>query len=100
MKNINQSFRKDLDLYANVVRIQSLPGVKSKHENVDMVIIREQTEGEYSALEHESVKGMYVHMYLMWHYFSLILGIYLLADEVNLLKKNNFSCPKFSICRK
>ena len=59
MKNINQCFRKNLDLYANVVRIQSLPGVKSKHQNIDMVIIREQTEGEYSALEHESVKGMF-----------------------------------------
>ena len=42
-----------------MVRIQSLPGVKSKHQNIDMVIIREQTEGEYSALEHESVKGMF-----------------------------------------
>jgi len=58
LKNINQCFRKNLDLYANVVRIQSLPGVKSKHQNIDMVIIREQTEGEYSALEHESVKGV------------------------------------------
>ena len=34
------------------------PGVKSKHENVDFVIIREQTEGEYTALEHESIKGV------------------------------------------
>lgn len=47
--------RRSLDLYANVVHVKSLPGVKSKHENVDTIIIREQTEGEYSALEHESV---------------------------------------------
>ena len=47
------SFRHDLDLYANVVLIKSLPGVKSRHNNLDFVIIREQTEGEYSALEHE-----------------------------------------------
>ena len=33
--------------------IKSLPGVKSRHNNLDFVIIREQTEGEYSALEHE-----------------------------------------------
>lgn len=48
--------RRKLDLYANVVHVKSLPGVKSRHNNVDMIIIRESTEGEYSALEHESVK--------------------------------------------
>jgi len=55
---LNQAFRKELDLYANVVKVRSLPGVKSRHQNVDCVIIREQTEGEYSAIEHESVKGV------------------------------------------
>jgi len=55
---INQQFRKNLDLYANVVKVKSLPGVKCRHSNIDLVIIREQTEGEYSALEHESVKGV------------------------------------------
>ena len=51
--------RDELDLYANVVQIKSLPGLmKVRHKNVDMVVIREQTEGEYSALEHESVNGV------------------------------------------
>lgn len=35
-----------------------MPGVKTRHPNIDMVIIREQVEGEYSALEHESVPGV------------------------------------------
>lgn len=48
--------RRKLDLYANVVHVKSMPGVKCRHNNVDMIIIRESTEGEYSALEHESVK--------------------------------------------
>merc|ERR550539_1718726 len=55
---INQQFRRNLDLYPNVVKVKSLPGVKCRHSNIDLVIIREQTEGEYSALEHESVKGV------------------------------------------
>ena len=46
-------YRSELDLFANVVVIKSLPGLKTKHNNLDFVIIREQTEGEYSALEHE-----------------------------------------------
>lgn len=50
--------RKSLDLYSNVVHVKSLPGIKSRHQNVDCVIIREQTEGEYSALEHEGVPGI------------------------------------------
>lgn len=45
-------------MYANVVHIKSLPGLNVRHKNVDMVVIREQTEGEYSALEHESVTGV------------------------------------------
>jgi len=58
LMGLNQSLRKSLDLYANVVKVRSLPGVKSRHKNIDTVIIREQTEGEYSAIEHESVKGV------------------------------------------
>ena len=46
-------FRRELDLYANVVLIKSLPGLWTRHNNLNFVIVREQTEGEYSALEHE-----------------------------------------------
>ena len=42
-----------LDLYANVMHCQSLPGVRSRQTNIDIIIIRENTEGEYSSLEHE-----------------------------------------------
>ncbi|XP_065222866.1 isocitrate dehydrogenase [NAD] subunit beta, mitochondrial [Planococcus citri] len=58
LQTLNMKLRRALDLYANVVHVKSLPGVKSRHSNVDLVIIREQIEGEYSALEHESVKGV------------------------------------------
>merc|ERR1719232_2237909 len=54
----NTALRKNLDLYANVVKVRSLPGVRTRHQGIDTVIIREQTEGEYSAIEHESVKGV------------------------------------------
>lgn len=50
--------RKQLDLFANVVHIHSLSGHKTRHNNLDFIIIREQTEGEYSSLEHESVPGV------------------------------------------
>jgi isocitrate dehydrogenase (NAD+) len=43
---LNIRMRKSLDLYANVVKVSSLPGVKTRHSAVDLVVIREQTEGE------------------------------------------------------
>ncbi|KAL3872398.1 hypothetical protein ACJMK2_040326 [Sinanodonta woodiana] len=58
LQTFNMLMRKELDLFANMVHIKSLPGFKTRHDNLDFVIIREQIEGEYSALEHESVKGV------------------------------------------
>lgn len=53
--------RVQLDLFANVVYCKSLPGVNGRHQDVDIVVIRENTEGEYSGLEHEGVPGMVEH---------------------------------------
>jgi len=55
---LNIRMRKALDLYASVVKVKSVPGVKSRHSDIDLVVIREQLEGEYSCLEHESVPGV------------------------------------------
>ncbi|KAM6982496.1 isocitrate dehydrogenase [NAD] subunit gamma, mitochondrial-like [Tautogolabrus adspersus] len=57
-KSRNNLLRTSLDLYANVMHCQSLPGVRTRHRNIDIIIIRENTEGEYSSLEHESVPGV------------------------------------------
>jgi isocitrate dehydrogenase (NAD+) len=58
LESMNQRIRNKLDLFAHVVRIQSIPGLKLRYSNIDLIVIREQTEGEYSALEHESVSGV------------------------------------------
>jgi len=60
-QTLNMKLRESLDLYANVVQVKSLEGLVCdtvRHKNIDLVVIREQTEGEYSALEHESVPGV------------------------------------------
>ncbi|KAF3860832.1 hypothetical protein F7725_001087 [Dissostichus mawsoni] len=54
-KSRNNLLRTTLDLYANVMHCQSLPGVRSRQTNIDIIIIRENTEGEYSSLEHEII---------------------------------------------
>ncbi|XP_064479546.1 isocitrate dehydrogenase [NAD] subunit gamma, mitochondrial-like [Ornithodoros turicata] len=48
----NLILRNELDLYVNVVHCRSQPGVQTRHKNIDVVIIRQNTEGEYSCLEH------------------------------------------------
>ena len=57
-RSLNVTLRKKLNLYANVRPCKSLKGVKTNYNNVDVVTIRENTEGEYSGLEHEIVKGV------------------------------------------
>ncbi|XP_063319980.1 isocitrate dehydrogenase [NAD] subunit gamma, mitochondrial-like isoform X2 [Pelmatolapia mariae] len=57
-KSRNGLLRTTLDLYASVMHCQSLPGVRTHHRNIDIITIRENTEGEYSSLEHENVPGV------------------------------------------
>lgn len=57
-RSLNLTLRKELQLYANVRPCFSLPGYKTRYDNVNLVTIRENTEGEYSGLEHEVVTGV------------------------------------------
>ncbi|KAF7856833.1 hypothetical protein EAF04_009595 [Stromatinia cepivora] len=57
-QSFNVALRQELDIYASIVLIKNIPGYKTRHENVDLCIIRENTEGEYSGLEHQSVPGV------------------------------------------
>ncbi len=57
-RSINVQLRKELDLFASVRPVQSLPGVQTPYEHVDLVVVRENTEGLYSGLEHVVVPGV------------------------------------------
>lgn len=54
----NVQLRKKLDLFANVMRCKSIDNITTRHSNIDILIIRENTEGEYENLEHENVNGV------------------------------------------
>ena len=56
--SFNVAIRKELDMFANVVQIRSMAGIRARHRDIDMVVIRENTEGEYSGLEHQLVPGI------------------------------------------
>ena len=56
--SVNVGLRKTLDLFANLRPVWNLPSIASRYENVDLVIVRENTEDLYAGLEHEVVPGV------------------------------------------
>lgn len=60
--SVNVAMRKKLNLYASVRPVRSLPGVKTRYENVDIIIVRENTEGLYTGIENLITDGVVVSM--------------------------------------
>ncbi len=56
--SINVTLRKQFDLYANFRPIRNLPHIPTRYPDVDLIIVRENTESLYSGLEHEVVPGV------------------------------------------
>merc|ERR1719153_1494051 len=57
-RSLNLAIRKEFSLYANVRPCRSIEGYETLYKDVDVVTIRENTEGEYSGIEHEIVDGV------------------------------------------
>lgn len=51
-RSINVALRMELDLYANLRPSKTFPGIKSRYEDIDLVVVRENTEDLYSGVEH------------------------------------------------
>jgi len=56
-RSANVSLRKTLDLYVGLRPVRSIPGIETPYKNVDLVVLRENTEGLYSGIEHEVTPG-------------------------------------------
>uniref|UniRef100_B8Q7S6 Isocitrate dehydrogenase [NAD] subunit 1, mitochondrial n=1 Tax=Lipomyces starkeyi TaxID=29829 RepID=B8Q7S6_LIPST len=68
--SFNVALRQELDIFASLVLIKNIPGVKTRHDGIDMCLIRENTEGEYSGLEHQSVSGVVESLKIVTKYKS------------------------------
>ncbi|XP_012372708.1 isocitrate dehydrogenase [NAD] subunit gamma, mitochondrial-like [Octodon degus] len=75
-KSYNNMLRTTLDLYASVTHFKNLPNVDTRHQDIDIVVVRENTEGEYSNLEHESVKGVIESLKIITRAKSLRIAEY------------------------
>ncbi len=56
--SINVRLRKTLDLYANLRPVKSLPNIITRFEDIDLIVVRENTESLYAGLEHEVIPGV------------------------------------------
>jgi isocitrate dehydrogenase (NAD+) len=63
--SVNVELRKTFDLYANLRPVKNLPGVKARYQDVDLIVVRENTEGLYSGIEHEVVPGVVESLKIM-----------------------------------
>jgi isocitrate dehydrogenase (NAD+) len=75
-ESVNVRLRKILDLYANLRPVRNLPGVQSRFGDVDLVIVRENTEGLYSGLEHEVVPGVVESLKVMTERASTRIAVF------------------------
>ncbi|MGI6209210.1 MAG: isocitrate/isopropylmalate dehydrogenase family protein [Anaerolineae bacterium] len=57
-RSVNVTLRQALDLYANLRPAKSYPGVRSRYEGIDLVIVRENTEDLYAGIEHNVIPGV------------------------------------------
>jgi len=57
-KSRNVELRLRLGLFCNVIHVRTQTGIETRHKGVDIVLIRQNTEGEYSCEEHMSIKGV------------------------------------------
>ncbi|KAK1268627.1 hypothetical protein QJS04_geneDACA005000 [Acorus gramineus] len=75
-RSLNLTLRKELGLFANVRPCYSIPGYKTRYDDVNLVTIRENTEGEYSGLEHQVVRGVVESLKVITRQASLRVAEY------------------------
>ncbi len=74
--SVNVRLRKTLDLYANLRPVKTVPGLVTPFGDLDMVVVRENTEGLYSGIEHEVVPGVVESLKIITEKASTRIAIY------------------------
>src|SRR5689334_5231883 len=86
-ESVNVRLRKILDLYANLRPVRNLPGVQSRFGDVDLIIVRENTEGLYSGLEHEVVPGVVESLKIMTEKACTRISVFAFEHAVKFSRK-------------
>uniref|UniRef100_H0WCL1 Isocitrate dehydrogenase [NAD] subunit gamma, mitochondrial-like n=1 Tax=Cavia porcellus TaxID=10141 RepID=H0WCL1_CAVPO len=98
-KSYNNLLITTLDLYANVTHFKNLPNVDTHHQGIDILVIRDNTEGEYSDLEHESVKGVIESLKIITKAKSLRIAEYAFQLAQNMGRRKVTAVHKANIMK-
>src|SRR5215468_1997235 len=99
-ESVNVRLRKALDLYANLRPVRNLPGVPSRFGDVDLVIVRENTEGLYSGLEHEVVPGVVESLKIMTEKACTRIAVFAFEHAKKFGRKKVTAVHKANIMKK
>src|SRR5215470_713596 len=99
-ESVNVRLRKILDLYANLRPVRNLPGVPSRFGEVDLIIVRENTEGLYSGLEHEVVPGVVESLKIMTEKASTRIAVFAFEHARKHKRKKVTAVHKANIMKK
>src|SRR3989449_2954218 len=99
-ESVNVRLRKVLDLYANLRPVRNLPGVPSRFGDVDLIIVRENTEGLYSGLEHEVVPGVVESLKVMTEKASTRIAVFAFEFAMKFKRKKVTAVHKANIMKK
>src|SRR6266545_6784916 len=99
-ESVNVRLRKILDLYANLRPVRHLPGVPSRFGDVDLIIVRENTEGLYSGLEHEVVPGVVESLKIITEKASTRIALFAFEYARKFKRKKVTAVHKANIMKK
>jgi isocitrate dehydrogenase (NAD+) len=97
--SVNVGLRKSLDLYANVRPVRALPGVPCRYPELDLVVMRENTEDLYSGLEHVVVPGVVESLKIITEKASTRISRYAFEYAVNCGRKKVTAVHKANIMK-
>ena len=89
--SVNVGLRKALDLYANLRPVRALPNVPCRYPNLDLVVVRENTEGLYSGLEHVVVPGVVESLKIITEKASTRISLFA-CDFARREKRKKITC--------
>src|SRR5438876_1300037 len=99
-ESVNVRLRKILDLYANLRPVRNLPGVPSRFGDIDLIIVRENTEGLYSGLEHEVVPGVVESLKIITEKASTRIAVFAFEYARKFGRKKVTAAHKANIMKK
>lgn len=99
-ESVNVRLRRALDLYANLRPVRNLPGVQSRFGDIDLVIVRENTEGLYSGIEHEVVPGVVESLKVITEKASTRIALFAFEHAKRFGRKKVTAVHKANIMKK